>query len=57
LNESWEFPDDGAFQLEEAIVRLIKKALDQVDGNVSAASRLLGVPRDFIRYRLKKQAV
>jgi two-component system response regulator AtoC len=57
LNESWEFPDDGAFQMEEAIVRLIKKALDQVDGNVSAASRLLGVPRDFIRYRLKKQAV
>ncbi len=55
LNESWEFPDDGGFAMEDAIVRLIKKALDQANGNVSGASRLLGVPRDFIRYRLKKQ--
>jgi two-component system response regulator AtoC len=57
LNESWVFPEDGGFQMEDAIVRLIQKALDQADGNVSGASRLLGVPRDFIRYRLKKQGI
>ena len=30
----------------------MRLALDQADGNVSAAARLLGVPRDFVRYRL-----
>jgi two-component system, NtrC family, response regulator AtoC len=51
LNPAFQFPDTG-FSLEEAIEKLLRKALEQADGNVSAASRLLGVPRDFIRYRL-----
>lgn len=57
LNEAWQFPEEGGFNMEEAIVRIIQKALDQANGNVSGASRLLGVPRDFIRYRLKKQGI
>ena len=55
LNSGWEFPEEGGFQMEAAINRLIQKALDQVDGNVSGASRLLGVPRDYVRYRLNKE--
>mgnify|MGYP001278849181 CR=1 FL=1 len=56
LNAGWKFPDPGedGFQIEEAINRLIFKALDQAGDNVSAAARLLGVPRDYVRYRLKK---
>jgi ActR/RegA family two-component response regulator len=38
--------------LEEAMGVLIGKALKQTDHNVSAAARLLGVSRDFLRYRL-----
>jgi DNA-binding NtrC family response regulator len=47
----FRFPEQG-FALEEAVNRFIRLALAQTDGNVSAAARLLGVPRDFIRYRL-----
>lgn len=51
LNPAFRFPDTG-FSLEEAIEKLLHQALEQAEGNVSAASRLLGVPRDYIRYRL-----
>jgi DNA-binding NtrC family response regulator len=51
LCPGYQFPDHG-FVLEEAINRFIQLALNQADGNVSAAARLLGVPRDFVRYRL-----
>ncbi len=54
LQPGFRFPEDGGFELERAIDVLVKRALDQVDGNVSAAARLLGVPRDTVRYRLKK---
>ncbi len=54
LNPFWEFAD-GAFDLEKAIDRLVDKAIGQADGNVSQAARLLGVPRDYIRYRKKKR--
>ena len=37
---------------QQAIDRLIQVALQRANGNVSAAARLLGVPRDYIRYRL-----
>jgi DNA-binding protein Fis len=30
-------------------------AIAQTDGNISEAARILGVPRDYIRYRLKKK--
>jgi DNA-binding NtrC family response regulator len=51
LKPGFNLPDAG-FSLEEAINRFMHLALAQTDGNVSAAARLLGVPRDFVRYRL-----
>ena len=38
-----------------AINRLIQHALQQTSHNVSAAARLLGVSRDYVRYRLAGQ--
>jgi DNA-binding NtrC family response regulator len=52
LNRDYSFPAEG-FRLEEAINRLIQQALKQTGDNVSAAARLLGVSRDYIRYRLE----
>lgn len=51
FNPAFQFPETG-FQIEEAVLKLINHALDQSDQNVSAAARLLGVNRDYIRYRL-----
>jgi len=41
--------------LEKEILRLIERAISQANGNISEAARLLGVPRDYIRYRLQKK--
>jgi DNA-binding NtrC family response regulator len=49
LNPSFDF---AGFSLEGAIDRFIQLALQRTNGNVSAAGRLLNVPRDYIRYRL-----
>jgi DNA-binding NtrC family response regulator len=54
FNENFTFPD-GGFELEKEIIRLIEAAIEQADGNVSQAARLLGVPRDYVRYRLQKK--
>ena len=54
LNPSFVFPLEG-FDLEKENLRLIKLAISQVNGNISEAARLLGVPRDYIRYRLQKK--
>ena len=51
FNASYHFPDQG-FDLEKAIRRLIDHALKQTGQNVSASARLLGVTRDYLRYRL-----
>ncbi len=51
LRTDFVFPEEG-FSLENGINRLIKKALQQTNNNVSAAARVLGVSRDYIRYRL-----
>jgi DNA-binding NtrC family response regulator len=51
LSPQFTFPD-GGFVLEDAINRLVQLALKQSGGNASHAARLLGVTRDFIRYRL-----
>lgn len=48
----FQFPP--GFALEDAILQTIHHALEQTGGNVSAAARLLGVPRDYVRYRLSK---
>lgn len=54
-NPFWKLPESG-FQFEEALRTLtrdvITEALRLEDGNISAAARRLGVPRDFVRYRL-----
>lgn len=54
LPADWRLPSEG-FSLDEAINRLIERALQQTDQNVSAAARLLGVTRDYVRYRLKQR--
>lgn len=54
FNASFKYPDSG-FSLENAILQLIQRALDQTRGNVSAAARMLGVSRDYLRYRLGGQ--
>ncbi|MBN1403532.1 MAG: sigma-54-dependent Fis family transcriptional regulator [Opitutales bacterium] len=53
FNEAYVFPQEGGFDIEAAILRIINRAIAQSGGNVSAAAKLLGVPRDYIRYRLK----
>ena len=54
FNGNFTFPQDG-FDFEKEIMRLIEAAIEQADGNVSQAARLLGVPRDYVRYRLQKK--
>jgi two-component system, NtrC family, response regulator AtoC len=51
LNPNFNFPAEG-FSLDDALAMLIGRALKQTGNNVSAAARLLGVSRDFLRYRL-----
>lgn len=54
FNPTFQFPDSG-FQLEQAILQLVHRAMTQSEGNVSGAARLLGVTRDYVRYRLADQ--
>ncbi|MCW5558191.1 MAG: hypothetical protein KIT22_10220, partial [Verrucomicrobiae bacterium] len=51
FNPAFHFPESG-FSLEQAILRLIDRALAETNGNVSKAARKLGVSRDYLRYRL-----
>ena len=51
FNARFTFPTEG-FDLEGAISRMIRHALKQTRNNVSAAARMLGVSRDYLRYRL-----
>jgi DNA-binding NtrC family response regulator len=51
FNSNFRFPAQG-FSLEAAIGIMIRRALKQSGNNVSAAARLLGVSRDYLRYRL-----
>jgi DNA-binding NtrC family response regulator len=55
FNSRFRFPEHG-FDLEQAIRRLIDHALNQTNHNVSAAARVLGVTRDYLRYRLTGQS-
>ncbi len=54
LNPDFTFPPEG-FSLDQTINQLIDRALKQAEGNVSAAARLLGVTRDYLRYRLAQR--
>jgi two-component system, NtrC family, response regulator AtoC len=51
-----EFPKNG-LSLEAVEKTLIMRALQEADGNQSAAARLLGISRDTLRYRLDKYAL
>jgi DNA-binding NtrC family response regulator len=51
LNPNFRFPPEGIV-LDDAVAVLIGRALKQTGNNISAAARLLGVSRDFLRYRL-----
>lgn len=57
-NPAWTLPAQG-FDLEKEIDILIggiiEQALREADHNVSAAARRLGVPRDYLRYRMRSQ--
>ncbi|NOZ20141.1 MAG: sigma-54-dependent Fis family transcriptional regulator [Planctomycetes bacterium] len=46
-------PPSG-IELDKVEAELVRQALDQADGNQSAAARLLGITRDQIRSRIKK---
>ena len=46
-------PPEG-ISLDQVEMWLIREALQRTGGNVTRASELLRVPRDRIRYRLKK---
>ncbi|MCX6954098.1 MAG: sigma-54 dependent transcriptional regulator [Verrucomicrobia bacterium] len=52
MRPGFRFPESG-FSLESAIDQVVARAVEQADGNVSAAARLLGVSRDVVRYRMK----
>jgi DNA-binding NtrC family response regulator len=54
VSPEFRIPETG-FSLEGAIDAVIRRALMQTEGNVSAAARLLGVTRDYVRYRMKEQ--
>jgi two-component system response regulator AtoC len=57
LNPHWTLPEDFAFEsaLEDLTAHVIEQAMLRAEGNISAAARLLGVPRDFVRYRLTQK--
>lgn len=52
LRDDFVFPEAG-FALDQATSTFVARALRQTGGNISAAARLLGVTRDFVRYHLK----
>jgi two-component system, NtrC family, response regulator AtoC len=54
LSPHFVFPEEG-FSLDAVIDDLIARALRQTRGNVSAAARMLGVTRDYLRYRVKQE--
>lgn len=51
LNPVYDFSKE-TFVMEDAINRLVHLCLQLSDGNASKAARMLGVTRDFIRYRI-----
>jgi DNA-binding NtrC family response regulator len=51
LNPKYDFSQEE-FVLDDAVNRLVQLALKHSNGNVSGSARMLGVTRDFIRYRL-----
>ncbi len=46
--------DNGGINLADLEIRLVKRAMQLADNNVSRAARLLGLTRPTLRYRLEK---
>jgi two-component system response regulator AtoC len=57
LLEAGSPADDNDLNLERMERRLIHRALERTEQNVSAAARLLGVSRDTLRYRLERMGL
>jgi DNA-binding NtrC family response regulator len=55
--EGMQEPSVDGMTLEEAEYRLIRRALEAADGNVSEAARRLGIGRTALRYRMKKHGM
>ncbi|MGH7944274.1 MAG: sigma-54-dependent transcriptional regulator [Opitutaceae bacterium] len=55
LRADFVLPESG-FSLDAATRELIQLALRQTSGNMSAAARMLGVTRDYMRYHLRHGA-
>lgn len=53
LRENFALPGEG-LDLPRLEKNLIEQALKRTGGNISKASRLLSIPRDKLRYRVKK---
>jgi two-component system response regulator AtoC len=53
LRENFALPQEG-LDLSRLEKNLIEQALQRTGGNVSKAARLLSIPRDKLRYRVKK---
>jgi DNA-binding NtrC family response regulator len=45
----------GIVPLEEVEREMVHRAMEATDGNQTRAAELLGISRDQLRYRLKKQ--
>ncbi|NJD20198.1 MAG: hypothetical protein FIA95_13065 [Gemmatimonadetes bacterium] len=50
-------PLDGHMSFDEMEVRILSRALERCEGNVSAAARLLGISRQTLRYRIEKHGL
>jgi len=46
--------EENGLSLVETEIELVQKALHQTGGNVTQASKLLGISRDTLRYRMEK---
>jgi two-component system, NtrC family, response regulator AtoC len=50
-------PLDGRMNFDEMEIRILSRALERCDGNVSAAARRLGISRQTLRYRIEKHGL
>lgn len=53
-NLSLQFPTNGTMGLDDMISEIIRKMLDEHNGNVTEVARLLKTTREKIRYRIEK---
>lgn len=54
-NYLYVLPDEGV-DLKKLLRSLVAQAMERTKGNQTQAAKLLGISRDQIRYRLKKDS-